>query len=214
MCYLVPLGRGLKSSRLNYKRNIIRSKDTSEEASHQLQYDCKRQWDQHLLALSTQELRKFSGHMLWAQLEPNFLKKSQRQPHIHKLPWDNWYLWRWRSNMFHEGLMVCGMLQHPYSMFYELYMTSVTRSSFVHKAELYANAVLSDSPHREEGMAALATLWRRKIIIRIAVRWPRAWHRPSGKSMCKLIALCIPTLLSCNTLIQVQSLLLLSCDPH
>lgn len=24
----------------------------------------------------------------------------------------------------------------------------------------------------------------------------------------------IPTLLSCNTLIQVQSLLLLSCDPH
>lgn len=97
---------------------------------------------------------------------------------------------------------------------YELDMTSVSRSSFVHKAELYANAVLSGSTHREEGTAALGTLRRRKIIIRIAVHWRRAWHRPSGKSMCKLIALCLPTLLSCNTLIQVQTLLLLFCNPH
>lgn len=54
--------------------------------------------------------------------------------------------------------MVCGMLQPPCSMFYELDMISVPRRSFVHKAELYANAVLSGSPHREEGAAALGTL--------------------------------------------------------
>lgn len=61
--------------------------------------------------------------------------------------------------MLHVG--VDGMWTVPTPLLHvlhELDMTSVLMSSFVHKAELYANAVLSGSPRREEGTAALGSL--------------------------------------------------------